>query len=128
MTASLEGGFAGILVDLFSKGSVIPELQEAATWKKLRRSLREGGRIMVNVGGSCVESEDKFRDGNVVMEETLRAMKMVFGDKLFVLRLGNRGDDSSVALTGDFPEIDAWKNKLPSSLRCYAGLWKQYSG
>ncbi|XP_058728632.1 uncharacterized protein LOC131600492 [Vicia villosa] len=128
LLAGLEGGFSGILVDLFSKGSVIPELQEAATWEKLRRSLREGGRIMVNVGGSCVEAEDKVRDGNVVMEETLKAMRMVFGEKLFVLRLGNRGDDSSLALTGDFPDIDAWKNKLPSSLRCYTGLWKQYSG
>ncbi|CAL5198212.1 unnamed protein product [Lathyrus oleraceus] len=128
LTASLEGGFSGILVDLFSEGSLIPELQEAATWEKLRKSLKKGGRIMVNVGGSCVEAEDKVRDGNVVMEETLKAMRMVFGEKLFVLRLGNRGDDSSLALTGDFPEIETWKNKLPSSLRCYVGLWKPYSG
>ncbi|CAI8609870.1 unnamed protein product [Vicia faba] len=128
LTASLKGGFSGILVDLFSNGSVIPELQEAATWEKLRRSLRKGGRIMVNVGGSCVEAEDKFRDGNVVKEETLKAMRMVFGEKLFVLTLGNRGEDSSLALTGDSPEIDVWKNKLPSSLRCYAGSWKPYSG
>jgi hypothetical protein len=90
--------------------------------------LREGGRIMVNVGGSCVEAEDKVRDGSVVMEETLKAMRMVFGEKLFVLRLGNRGDDSSLALTGDFPDIDLWKNALPSSLRCYVDLWKLYSG
>jgi hypothetical protein len=62
------------------------------------------------------------------MEETLKAMRMVFGEKLFVLRLGNRGDDSSLALTGDFPDIDLWKNALPSSLRCYVDLWKLYSG
>ncbi|WJX88713.1 hypothetical protein P8452_70769 [Trifolium repens] len=127
LTANLEGGFSGIFVDLFSKGSLIPELQEVATWEKIRARLRVGGRIMVNVGGSCVEAEDKVRDGSVVMEETLKAMRMVFGEKLFVLRLGNRGDDSSLALTGDFPDIDLWKNALPSSLRCYVDLWKLYS-
>lgn len=128
LTASLVGGFSGIIVDLFSKGSLIPELQETATWEKLRKSLRKGGRIMVNVGGSCVEAEDKGRDGNLVMEETLKTMKMVFGEKLFVLRLGNRGEDSSLALTGDFPDIDSWKNALPNSLRCYVDLWRPYSG
>nr|XP_004515876.1 uncharacterized protein LOC101506952 isoform X2 [Cicer arietinum] len=128
LTATLEGGFSGIFVDLFSKGSLIPELQEPATWEKLRTCLKKGGRIMVNVGGSCVEAENKFRDGKVVMEETLKAMKMVFGEKLFVLRLGNRGDDSSLALTGDFPKSDSWKNALPSSLRCYVDLWTPYSG
>lgn len=129
LTASLAGGFSGILVDLFSKGSLIPELQDPATWEKLRTCLRKGGRIMVNVGGSCVEAENKLRDGKVVMEETLKAMRMVFGEKLFVLRLGNRGEDSSLALTGDFPEPDdSWKNALRPSLRFYVDLWTPYSG
>ncbi|KAJ0890367.1 hypothetical protein HanRHA438_Chr09g0422981 [Helianthus annuus] len=41
----------------------------------MKKKLREGGRIMVNVGGSCVEAEDSRRDGKVVMEETLKAME-----------------------------------------------------
>lgn len=82
----------------------------------------------MNVGGSCVEAENKLRDGKVVMEETLKAMRMVFGEKLFVLSLGNRKDDSSLALTGDLPEPDSWKNALRPSLRHYVDLWTPYSG
>lgn len=128
LKASLKDGFAGILVDLFAKGSLIPELQDATTWEMLNKCLRKGGRMMVNVGGSCVEAENKRRDGKVVMEESLKAMQMVFGEKLYVLNLGNRKDDSSLALTGDFPEPDTWKKALPRSLRDYVDLWTPYSG
>ncbi|KAK3014252.1 hypothetical protein RJ639_008468 [Escallonia herrerae] len=67
--------------------------------------LEERGRIMVNVGGSCVEAEDKGRDGRVVMEETLEAMSKVFDGEVHILRLGNGKDDSSIALTGEFPDV-----------------------
>jgi hypothetical protein len=82
---------------------------------------------MVNVGGSCVEAEDKRRDGKVVMEDTLKAMHQVFGDRLFVLNLGNRKDDSSLALTGKLPDLDAWKKVLPRSLSCYVDMWRPLS-
>ncbi|EXB93557.1 hypothetical protein L484_014548 [Morus notabilis] len=125
--ASVRDGFSGILVDLFSKGSLVPELQDPKTWEMLARCLRKGGRVMVNVGGSCVEAEDKRRDGRVVMKETLKAMRRVFGEKLFVLRLGNgKNEDSSVALTGDSPDLDAWKEKLPRSLAGYVDMWTPF--
>ncbi|KAJ6374347.1 hypothetical protein OIU78_029958 [Salix suchowensis] len=127
LSAEVKDGFSGILVDLFCKGSLIPELQDPNTWEKLRKSLRKGGRIMVNVGGSCVEAEDKRRDGKVVMEDTLKAMHRVFGDRLSVLNLGNRKDDSSLALTGRLPDLDAWKKLLPISLSCYVDMWRPLS-
>ncbi|XP_057988544.1 uncharacterized protein LOC110658858 [Hevea brasiliensis] len=89
----------GDFVDLFGEGSVIPELQDPNTWEELSRCLRKGGRITVNVGGRCVETKDKRRDGDVVMGDTLKAMHQVFGDDLFVLSLGNGKDDCSIALT-----------------------------
>uniref|UniRef100_A0A2N9GVP8 PABS domain-containing protein n=1 Tax=Fagus sylvatica TaxID=28930 RepID=A0A2N9GVP8_FAGSY len=128
LKASVRDGFSGIFVDLFSQGSLIPELQDPNTWEMLKKCLRKGGRIMVNVGGTCVEAEDSRRDGKVVMEESLNAMKQVFGEKLFVLNLGNRKDDSSIALTGNFPDIEAWKKALPGSLRCYVDMWKRFPG
>ncbi|GMI85829.1 hypothetical protein like AT5G63100 [Hibiscus trionum] len=131
LKASIRNGFAGILVDLFSKGSLIPELQDPTTWQKLRKSLRKGGRIMVNVGGSCVEAEDGRRNGKMVMEETLKAMHRVFGDELFILNLGNRKDeDSSIALTGKLAvsDLDAWKKALPRSLKGYVDMWSAYQG
>ena len=83
---------------------------------------------MVNVGGSCVEAEDARRDGKVVMEETLKAMHMVFGDKLFVLNLANKKDDSSLALTGELavPDLDAWKKALPRSFKGYVDMWAPF--
>ncbi|KAF9624953.1 hypothetical protein IFM89_016201 [Coptis chinensis] len=122
----VEEKFAGILVDLFCKGSLLLELQETRTWEKLKKSLKKGGRIMVNVGGSCVEAEDEGRDGNLVMEETLKAMHCVFGDELLVLSLRNRNEDSSVALTGELPDFDAWKEALPAALRCYVNMWTPF--
>jgi len=128
LNASLREGFSGILVDLFSKGSLIPELQDPLTWEKLKKKLRKGGRIMVNVGGRCVEAEDPNRDGQMVMEDTLKAMHEVFPDQLYVLSLGNRMDDSSIALTGDFPNSDAWKKAMPKPLRAYVDMWFPFGG
>ncbi|GMH31452.1 hypothetical protein Nepgr_033295 [Nepenthes gracilis] len=128
LKASVKGGFSGILVDLFCKGSLIPELQDPVTWDKLKKSLREGGRIMVNVGGTCVEAEDSRRDGKYFMEESLKAMSKVFPNQLSLLSLGSRKDDSSIALTGHLPDLDAWKNAMPKPLRCYVYMWTPFSG
>jgi hypothetical protein len=40
------------------------------------------------------------------------------------LNLGNRKDDSSLALTGKLPDLDAWKKVLPRSLSCYVDMWR----
>ncbi|KAL6997120.1 hypothetical protein U1Q18_007242 [Sarracenia purpurea var. burkii] len=128
LNAEIKGGFSGLLVDLFSKGCLIPELQESRTWEKMKRGMRRGGRIMVNVGGSCVEAEDSRRDGREIMEESLRALHEVFPGEVSVLRLGNRGEDSSLALTGELPDIGSWKKVLPKPLRFYADLWTPFNG
>ncbi|CAO2834813.1 unnamed protein product [Amaranthus hypochondriacus] len=49
LQSSLKDGFAGFFDDLFSEGSLIPELQDPLTWEKLKKKLRKGGRIMANV-------------------------------------------------------------------------------
>ncbi|GJY41888.1 S-adenosyl-L-methionine-dependent methyltransferase [Tanacetum coccineum] len=128
LNASIEKGlFSGLLVDLFSNGCVVKELQDPETWMRMKRKLRDGGRIMVNVGGRCVEAEDKRIDGKVVMEETLNAIAKVFGDdQVFVLNLGENKEDSSIALTGGLPDLDLWKEGLPKSLRFYVDLWKPF--
>lgn len=121
--ADIDNGFAGIFVDLFSKGSLIPELQQRDTWVRLKRRLRSGGRVMVNCGGSCVEAEDERRNGRLVMEATLRAMAEVFARELFVLNLGLKEEDSCVACTGPRPDTDKWKGMLVKRLRGYVDMW-----
>ncbi|KAL2459541.1 S-adenosyl-L-methionine-dependent methyltransferase superfamily protein [Forsythia ovata] len=128
LNASIRDGFSGILIDLFSKGVVIPELQNPQTWYNLRKNLKRGGRIMVNVGGNCVEPEDIRKDGSVIMEETLKAMHKVFPNELFVLSLDSRKEDSSLALTGEFPDVNEWKKRLKKPLKFYVDMWAPYKG
>ncbi|XP_016511166.1 uncharacterized protein LOC107828391 [Nicotiana tabacum] len=129
LNASVKDGYSGLIVDLFCKGCLIPELQNADTWQKLKGKLRKGGRIMVNVGGSCVEPEDIRKDGKVIMEETLEAMNKVFPGEVFVLNLGNKKqEDSTVALAGGLPGLEKWRMSLPKPLRFYVDMWKKYGG
>lgn len=126
LNASVKNGFGGLLVDLFSEGCVISELQDPETWERLKKRLRKGGRIMVNVGGCCVEAEDSNRDGRVIMEETLKAMDKVFPGEVFVMSLGN--GDSCIAFTGELmaEDVNVWKKALPKSLKSYVDMWVPY--
>jgi len=122
---TIPGGFAGLIVDLFAGGAVIPALQQIETWQQLGEKLSPGGRIMVNCGGSCVEAEagQNVRDGQIIMEETLVAMAMAFsGNKVCRKNLGGSGNNT-IALTGPTPDLDVWKQALPECLREGATGW-----
>uniref|UniRef100_A0A0D9WMK2 PABS domain-containing protein n=1 Tax=Leersia perrieri TaxID=77586 RepID=A0A0D9WMK2_9ORYZ len=122
-----EGVFGGVLVDLFANGSVLPELQEASTWRRIGAMVAAGGRIMVNCGGPCVEAEEEERDGEAVKEATLGALMAAFGcEMVSVMEV----DQSWVAMTG--PAVSpvmaaAWKGKLPPELRRYVDMWRPCS-
>ncbi|KAJ1270027.1 hypothetical protein BS78_06G023200 [Paspalum vaginatum] len=121
------GGFRGVLVDLFSRGSVLPELQDPGTWRRLAGILARGGRMMVNCGGRCVEAEEEGRDGGEVKDATLRAMAVAFGKGMVSVM---EVDGSWVALTGPpvtAPEEEAaWKEALPAELRRFVDAWRPY--
>lgn len=74
-----------------------------------------------------MEAEDPRRDGNLIKEETLKAMDRVFEGELLVLDLGRRKEDSCIALTGELPSVNVWKEALPLSLRCYVDMWSPFS-
>ncbi|KAF8697048.1 hypothetical protein HU200_036701 [Digitaria exilis] len=123
-----HGGFGGALVDLFANGSVLPELQEADTWRRLAGMVAPEGRMMVNCGGGCVESEEEGRDGEAVKDATLRAMATAFGEGMVsVLDV----DESWVAMTGPPvtapAEAAAWKARLPPELRHFVDVWMPYN-
>lgn len=119
------GGFGGVLVDLFANGSVLPELQEASTWRRIGGMVAPGGTVMVNCGGGCVEAEDEGRDGEAVKDATLRAMAAAFGEGMVAMM---DVDESWVAMTGPAVCAAAWKARLPPQLRQYADMWRPYNG
>jgi spermidine synthase len=41
---TIPGGFAGLIVDLFAGGAVIPALQQIETWQQLGEKLSPGGK------------------------------------------------------------------------------------
>ncbi|GJP37157.1 hypothetical protein CLOM_g21596 [Closterium sp. NIES-68] len=78
-SATVLGGFAGIIVDLYSRGAVVAPLQQVDTWRALSGRLHEGGKILVNCGGGCVEGDESVQtDGEAIMLATLEAMAAVF--------------------------------------------------
>lgn len=120
------GGFGGVVVDLFANGSVLRELQDAATWRRIGGMVAPGGRVMANCGGGCVEAEEEGRDGEAVKDATLRAMAAAFGEGMVVVM---DVDESCVAMTGPVvEEAAAWKARLPPELRQYVETWRPYNG
>ncbi|CAL5022760.1 unnamed protein product [Urochloa decumbens] len=121
------GGFGGALVDLFASGTVLPELQEVDTWRRLGRMVAPEGRLMVNCGGGCVEAEEEGRDGKAVKDATLRAIATAFGKEMVSVM---DVDESWVAMTGPpvtVPEkAAAWKARLPPELRHFVDEWRPY--
>ena len=116
------GGFGGALVDLFASGSVLPELQQVGTWRRLRGMVAPDGRMMVNCGGGYVEAEEEGRDGEAVKDATLRAMAAAFGERMVSVM---DVDGSWVAMTGP-PVTAAWKARLPPELRNFVDMWRPY--
>lgn len=56
--APTEEGFAGIIVDMFSDGAVVPALQQPQTWQHLRRKLKPGGKQASKQQSSLNAHED----------------------------------------------------------------------
>eukprot|EP00850_Spirogloea_muscicola_P021921 SM000268S09737 [mRNA] locus=s268:77935:83347:+ [translate_table: standard] len=125
--AATEGGFAGIIVDLYAKGVVIPPLQEASTWRAIKAKLRPGGRVLANIGGACVLPENgDSAGGQAIMTKTLAAMSEVFPGQLWRNDLEENGEASNtMALTG--PDIDfrSWRAAVPPIAEDTLQYWER---
>ncbi|CAN6314217.1 unnamed protein product [Urochloa humidicola] len=119
-SATVEGGFAGIVVDLFCDVKIIPQLQEAETWLQIAKKLMPGGRIMVNCGGADVaESLTSFW----VQNPTIKALCSAFPGQLNWKRLSEKESVNYVALTGPLPDLDEWSASVPSELSTKVKQW-----
>ncbi|EPS59636.1 hypothetical protein M569_15168, partial [Genlisea aurea] len=113
--SAVSGGYAGIIVDLFVEGRVLPQLEQAATWMELQSKLMPNGRVMVNCGGGG--------EGGVP-PPVIGTMCDAFPGQVFWKQLGIESGDNYVALTGREPDWKAWADSLPHQLKSCPGQWK----
>ncbi|XP_074303470.1 uncharacterized protein LOC141637950 [Silene latifolia] len=118
--ASVEGGYAGIVVDLFSDAKVLQELEKAETWLEMKEKVMLNGRIMVNCGGEIMSDESGWETNS-----TIRAMCEAFGKELVnwkKMPLDQSGN--YLAFTGSLPDFDLWCNAVPERLGSTVALWR----
>ncbi|KAL8139042.1 hypothetical protein V2J09_005043 [Rumex salicifolius] len=131
--ASIPGGFAGIIVDLFSDGEVLPELAQTKTWLQLSERLMPNGRIMVNCGGSVNALLDEIDDSLIPADRnwtdnyTLKTMSSAFGDQLNWKKLPRANGANYFALTGTLPDLASWSRNVPDQLSSSVKQWKSIS-
>ncbi|KAK4774297.1 hypothetical protein SAY86_009232 [Trapa natans] len=119
-----EGRYAGVVVDLFGGGKVLPPLEEEATWAELKGRLMPGGRIMVNCGG--IDRMSRSWASPWQLNPTIRAMKAVFGGGEG-LNWKKTAGDNYMALTGRLPDLEEWGGMLPIPLRENVKGWSLVS-
>lgn len=117
--ASIAGGYAGIIVDLFSNGGVLPELEKVETWMQMREKLMPNGRIVVNCGGVS-------EAGSLDWEQNyaLRALNKAFPAELNWKLLPENKGANFLGLTGALPDLSAWSSALPHELRSSVHQWR----
>lgn len=129
---TIPGGYAGIVVDLFCDGRVLPQLQEVSTWSELRDKLMPNGRIMVNCGGVTDESsvpiaetrpECSPTDQTWQQNSTLRTLYKAFPEQLSWKKLGKREGENFLALTGHPPDLSVWSAAVPQPLSNSVTKW-----
>jgi hypothetical protein len=65
-SAAVPGGSAGIIVDLFAGGQLLPQLTQTDTWRDVRARLAPGGRVLANLGPAPVQGMDAAAAGRTL--------------------------------------------------------------
>ncbi|KAM7525999.1 hypothetical protein LguiA_015901 [Lonicera macranthoides] len=143
-SVAVPGGYAGIVVDLFSDGEVLPQLQEVKTWLELNDKLMPKGRLMVNCGGTndgvpsitdIVTSGLSSFQSTCEQVSTLKALSKAFpgqvgtfihflSGELSWKKMPNNEGENFLALTGPFPDLTMWSAALPDRLSSSVMQWR----
>ncbi|KAI8569980.1 hypothetical protein RHMOL_Rhmol02G0319200 [Rhododendron molle] len=124
-SVNVSGGYAGIVVDLFSDGKVLPQLQEVSTWLELHGKLMPNGRFMVNCGAAndgvydTTSPESWSIDRSWVQNSTIRALCQAFPREVRA-RTGKNSSFYRISRAfehGDFPCTIVLENYVSSSAR-----------
>lgn len=117
-----EGGYAGIIVDLFAEGKVLKEMEEEATWVEMKKKLMPGGRIMVNCGGAG----DKGVTEELVVNATVKAVSKAFPGSLNWKKMAIDVGANYLAVTGPLPDLEQWSASVPERLRSSVLQWMSF--
>ncbi|KAL0448260.1 UNVERIFIED_CONTAM: hypothetical protein Slati_1382400 [Sesamum latifolium] len=131
--AAISGGYAGIIVDLFAEGKVLPQLEQAATWLELNDKLMPNGRLMVN----CAAGEDRLTANNEVSQHdgssiddtwklnaTIRVLCEAFPGQVNWKKMPPSAGENYLALTGSLPDLCTWSDALPNELKSSVNQWR----
>ncbi|KAF5956984.1 hypothetical protein HYC85_004209 [Camellia sinensis] len=142
-SVNIPGGYAGIVIDLFSDGKVLPELQEreehqggatvppVATWLELYEKLMPNGRLMVNCGAAndgasnTISPEVSSIDGTWVQNSTIKALCQAFPGHLNWKKMPKEDGENYLALTGPLPDLSMWSAALPNPLSSTVKQWRR---
>ncbi|GER27946.1 S-adenosyl-L-methionine-dependentmethyltransferases superfamily protein [Striga asiatica] len=130
--AAITGGYAGIIVDLFSGGKVLPQLEQAATWWKLHDKLMPNGRFMVNCGAGQNRLSATHEvchkalpmTGAWRLNPTIRALCQAFPGQVNWKKLPPSAGENYLALTGSLPDMTTWSAALPNELKTKVNQWR----
>ncbi|KAF3431987.1 hypothetical protein FNV43_RR26724 [Rhamnella rubrinervis] len=131
------GGYAGIVVDLFSNGKVLPQLEEDTTWLELHNQLMPNGRLMVNCGGASgasdvmdvtVDPRDSSTNDTWVHNATVKALSKAFPGQVNWKKMPDTNGENYLALTGPLPDLVSWSDMVPGPLRTSVRQWRPYAG
>ncbi|XP_049349984.1 uncharacterized protein LOC125814564 [Solanum verrucosum] len=132
-SVTIPGGYAGIIVDLFSDGKVLPQLEEVRTWLEMNNMLMPNGRLMVNCGAATKELSDTSemmqpdipkRDDPLELNATINALCKAFPEQVSWKKLPKSAGENYLALTGPLPDLDIWSAHLPDLLSSSVKEWR----
>ncbi|KAH6791514.1 hypothetical protein C2S51_006520 [Perilla frutescens var. frutescens] len=125
-SAAISAGYAGIIVDLFAEGKVLPQLEQAATWLEMYDKLMPGGRIMVNCG-AAEEDDDAASSSSWKANATIRALCEAFPGQVNWKKMPKSAGENYMGLTGSLPDFTAWSAALPNQLSSTLRHWQMAS-
>ncbi|XP_060180194.1 uncharacterized protein LOC132609978 isoform X1 [Lycium barbarum] len=122
-SVTIPGGYAGIIVDLFSDGKVLPQLEEVTTWLEMNKMLMPSGRLMVNCGAATKELPNTSSDP-WELNATINALCEAFPEQVSWKKLPKTAGENYLALTGPLPDLAIWSARLPDQLSSSVKEWR----
>jgi len=121
----VDGGFSGIVVDIFVDAAVHDELLKVETWQRIAGCLAPGGRVIANLGSAPFPGTENSPPV-LKAKQALKAMEEAFGGDLCYKYSIENQSGSTIGLSGPCPEATSFAS-LPESLRGRFEGWKKSS-